>query len=75
MPGLLLALALAGAATPPARVHDYHDVVISPKGDRIAAVEADDPFQSEAEPHAAVVIRDRADGRILATYDPCPTCF
>src|SRR5471032_1424899 len=75
MPGLMLALALAGAPTPPAQVHDYHDVVISPKGDLIAAIEADDPFQSEAEPHPIVVVRARADGAVIARYDPCSACF
>jgi len=75
MPGMLLALALAGAATPPAQVHDYRGVMISPKGDRIVAIESDELFQSEAEPHPVVVVRSRADGAILAKYDPCPTCF
>jgi dipeptidyl aminopeptidase/acylaminoacyl peptidase len=75
MPGLLLALALAGAPTPPAQVHNYKDVVISPKGDQIAAIEADDPFQSEAEPHPVVVVRNRTDGAVVARYDPCPVCF
>jgi dipeptidyl aminopeptidase/acylaminoacyl peptidase len=73
MPGLLLALALAGA--PPAQVRDYKDVVISPKGDRIASVEADELFESEAEPHPIVVVRARVDGAVLARYDPCGACF
>jgi dipeptidyl aminopeptidase/acylaminoacyl peptidase len=75
MPGLLLALALAGAPTPPVQVHLYHDVVISPRGDLIAAIEADEPLQSEAEPHGVIVVRAAADGAILAKYDPCPVCF
>ncbi len=75
MAGLILALALAGAPTPAAMVHQYHDVLLSPKGDLIASVEADDPFQSEADPHAVVVVRNRTDGKIIAQYDPCPTCF
>ncbi len=77
MAGLVLALALAAqaAATPPAAVHDYRDVMISPDGAKIAAIEADDPFASEAEPHPVVVVRNRADGAILATYDPCKACF
>jgi dipeptidyl aminopeptidase/acylaminoacyl peptidase len=75
MPGLMLALALAGAPVPPDHVHQYHDVVISPKGDLIAAIEADDPLKSEAEPHPVVVVRNRADGAIVAQYDPCKTCF
>ncbi|MGZ6017714.1 MAG: S9 family peptidase, partial [Phenylobacterium sp.] len=79
MPALMMALALAAAqgnaAAPPAQVHDYRDVVISPNGAQIAAVESDDPFASEAEPHPVVVIRNRTDGAIVATYDPCKTCF
>ncbi|THD59646.1 S9 family peptidase [Phenylobacterium sp.] len=75
MPGLMLALALAGAPVPPDHVHQYHDLVISPKGDLIAAIESDDPFSSEVEPHPVVVIRNRADGAIVAQYDPCKSCF
>jgi dipeptidyl aminopeptidase/acylaminoacyl peptidase len=75
MPGLMLALALAAAPTPPDRVHQYRDLVLSPKGDRIAAVETDELLQSEADPHAILVIRDRADGQIVEHYDPCGGCF
>ncbi|THD63664.1 S9 family peptidase [Phenylobacterium sp.] len=79
MAGLIMALALAAAPaagpTPPDKVHQYHDVVISPAGDLIAGIESDDPLQSEADPHPVVVVRSRADGKVLATYDPCPTCF
>jgi dipeptidyl aminopeptidase/acylaminoacyl peptidase len=75
MPGLILALALAAAPTPPDRVHEYRDVVISPKGDKIAAIETDELFQSEADPHLVLVIRSRADGQIVEHYDPCGTCF
>lgn len=75
MAGLMMALALAASATPPPQVHEYRDVVISPTGDRIAAIEADDPFSSEADPHPVVVVRARADGAIVAKYDPCTTCF
>ncbi|MBS0362003.1 MAG: S9 family peptidase [Proteobacteria bacterium] len=67
--------ATAPAATPPDHVRQYHDVMISPKGDLVAAVESDDPFASEAEPHGQVVLRDRSDGKILAQYDPCQACF
>ncbi|MFI4964733.1 MAG: alpha/beta fold hydrolase [Caulobacterales bacterium] len=75
MPGLMLALALAASPAPPAQVHEYRDVTISPKGERIAAVESDAPLQSEAEAHPVVVVRRRADGRIVGRYDPCATCF
>jgi dipeptidyl aminopeptidase/acylaminoacyl peptidase len=78
---MMLALALAAqasaasAATPPAQVHQYHGVMISPDGARIAAIESDDPFTSEVDPHPTVVVRNRADGAILAKFDPCGTCF
>jgi dipeptidyl aminopeptidase/acylaminoacyl peptidase len=75
MPGLMLAFALAAAPTPPDRVHQYRDLVLSPKGDRIAAVETDELLQSEADPHAVLIIRDRADGQIVEHYDPCGGCF
>jgi dipeptidyl aminopeptidase/acylaminoacyl peptidase len=75
MPGLMLALALAAQPTPTAQVHTYHDVVISPVGDRVAALEADEFLQSEAEPHVVVVVRNRTDGKVVGQYDPCPTCF
>ncbi|HEX3366418.1 S9 family peptidase [Phenylobacterium sp.] len=75
MPGLMLALALAAAPTPPDHVHQYRDVVISPKGDLIAAIESDDPFASEAEPHPVVVMRSAKDGAVIAKYDPCAKCF
>ena len=74
MPGLMLSLTLAAAAVPPAGVHQYHDVVLAPKGDLIAAIESDDPAQSEAEPHGAVVVRGRVDGKVVATFDPCAAC-
>ena len=68
-------LAAAMAAVPPLQVHEYRDVTLSPKGDLIAAIEADTPFASEEEPHPVVVIRSRADGKVAATYDPCAKCF
>jgi len=79
MAGLMMALALAAQAgpqpAPPATVHAYHDVVISPKGDLVASVETDELLQSEAEPHPVVVVRNRTDGKVVGQYDPCPTCF
>ena len=77
MAAWVLALALAAAAPvqAPDHVHTYKDVMISPAGDLVAAVEADDPLNSEAEPHGQVVVRDRESGKIVARYDSCPTCF
>ena len=60
---------------PPDHIRLYHEVTISPDGGQVAAVEAIDLLTSEADPHETLVIRARADGRILATYDPCIDCF
>jgi len=84
--GLMMAMALAVQPAPaggphppagaaPAHVHLYHDVMISPDGDLVASVEADEALDTEAEPAEIVVIRARADGKILATYDPAPGQF
>ena len=88
MAGLILALALAAQATAPASaapsagapaqpalVRQYHEVTISPKGDRVASIETDELLNSEADPHETVVIRDRATGEVIARFDPCPGCF
>src|SRR5436190_20105182 len=77
MAGLVLALALAAqsVATPPAQVRLYHDVTLAPQGDRIASVEADDPLDSEREPHETVVVRSRTTGEVVARFDPCAACF
>ncbi|MFL5294889.1 MAG: S9 family peptidase [Phenylobacterium sp.] len=77
MAGLVLALALAAqsAATPPAQVRLYHDVTLGPQGDRIASVEADDPLDSEREPHETVVVRSRTTGEVIGRFDPCAACF
>jgi dipeptidyl aminopeptidase/acylaminoacyl peptidase len=75
MSAWMMALALAAQSAPPGLVHTYQDVTISPRGDQVAALEADELSQSEAEPHVMVVVRARADGKILARYNPCPTCF
>ncbi|HEY0437826.1 MAG TPA: prolyl oligopeptidase family serine peptidase, partial [Phenylobacterium sp.] len=82
---MMMALALAaqpaapaaGSAAPivPTQVRLYHDVTISPGGDRIASVETDDQQNSEADPHEVVVVRARSDGEVIARFDPCATCF
>ncbi len=82
--GLMMAFALAVqpalptgkiAAGPPDHIRLYHDVMISPDGEQVATVEADDPLNTEADPHDLVVIRARADGHVIAQYDPCASCF
>jgi dipeptidyl aminopeptidase/acylaminoacyl peptidase len=80
MAGLVLALALAaqGAApvppAAPAQVRVYHEVALSPGGDRIADIEADEVAGSDADPHAALVVRNRASGEVLGRLDPCQAC-
>jgi dipeptidyl aminopeptidase/acylaminoacyl peptidase len=73
MVAIAMALALAASATPQ-QVHLYREVMLSPKGDLIAAVESDELAKSEADPHTVIVVRRRADGGVVAKYDPCDSC-
>jgi dipeptidyl aminopeptidase/acylaminoacyl peptidase len=83
-----LAMAVISAAAqagtvPAAAVHagtsmrQYKALALSADGQRIVALESVD---SEAtaiagkKPHASVVVRDAASGRILSRYDPCASC-
>jgi dipeptidyl aminopeptidase/acylaminoacyl peptidase len=75
MAGLMMALALAAQPAPAAQVRGYQDLALSPKGDLIATVETEELFQSEADPHGVVVVRNRANGKVVARYDPCASCF
>ncbi len=50
-------------------VHGYAGLAISPKGDRLAAIEA-----SGGEAHMAIVVRAVADGHVVRTIDPCAAC-
>ncbi|MBV8684293.1 MAG: S9 family peptidase [Caulobacteraceae bacterium] len=53
----------------------FGDVAISPAGDRIAAVETDEPLGPTAtRARGPVVVRDARTGAALASYDPCPVC-
>ncbi len=73
--GLSIATAtMAGAAvtasTPDTSVHSYVGLVLSPDGAQVAAIESDG--RGEA-PHG-VVVRNAADGKVMATFHPCNTC-
>ena len=73
--GLSIATAtMAGAAetasTPDTSVHSYVGLVLSPDGAQVAAIESDG--RGEA-PHG-VVVRNAADGKVMATFHPCKTC-
>ena len=68
---LLAAVAIEAAAPP---VRQYHDLALTPAGDRLAVVESVETGEEQVKPHGALVIRDALDGRVLRTVDPCPTC-
>jgi dipeptidyl aminopeptidase/acylaminoacyl peptidase len=68
----LLAAAAIQAGAPPVR--QYHDLALTPAGDRVVAVESTETGEELIRPHGALVIRDARDGRVLRTIDPCPTC-
>ena len=61
--------ALAAGTT----IHQFSDLALAPAGDRTATVESDDPGNLSDEPHGKVVVRG-ADGRVLASFDPCKSC-
>lgn len=72
------ALALLGAvsvasAQPASTIHNFEKLSLAPGGDRIVNVESVDPGNMTKEPHGAVVVRG-ADGKVIASYDPCKTC-
>ena len=97
---LLAGSALQGAAPP--RIHTYNGVALSPKGDLLVTIEAQDamgaaapsptaqdtkaaegraaapgvtpPPQRTGMAHAVVLVRSVADGKTIASFDPCPTC-
>ena len=84
MVGSVLALAFAAAvaqapaaaAAPaePTQVRLYHQVALSPQGDRVVAIETDDLPGSEIEPHESVTVRSRVTGELLGRLDPCGGC-
>ncbi|MCP3735819.1 S9 family peptidase [Sphingomonas sp. RP10(2022)] len=66
---LATALLLAATAFPANAqgLRQYGALAIAPTGDRVAAIES-------AGGHGVVTLRSVADGRVLRTIDPCPTC-
>jgi dipeptidyl aminopeptidase/acylaminoacyl peptidase len=68
----LLAFLLSASATPAlaATPHSYGDLALSPAGDTIATVEADQP----AGP-SKIVLRSARDGKVQRSFNPCEvTC-
>ena len=75
MPILILALA-ASLALPaePAPPHVYSGLALSPDGNRVAVLEADQRSDATEEAHKSLLVRAGATGAVLATLDPCPAC-
>jgi dipeptidyl aminopeptidase/acylaminoacyl peptidase len=75
LPLAALLLTAVAAPTLAAPVHSYTGLALSPAGDRIATVEAEDDEIPGAKPaHGRIVVRAVKDGAILATIDPCAAC-
>jgi dipeptidyl aminopeptidase/acylaminoacyl peptidase len=70
---LCAVLAACPATAAPVVIRDHDHLALSPKGDRVIDVEANDPGNLAEPPHGAVVLRDNK-GKILATFDPCKAC-
>jgi dipeptidyl aminopeptidase/acylaminoacyl peptidase len=66
-------LVVGDASAAPVVIRDHDHLALSPRGDRVVDVEADDPGNLAEAPHGKVVLRDAA-GKILKTFDPCKAC-
>jgi dipeptidyl aminopeptidase/acylaminoacyl peptidase len=62
------------AAQTPAQVRLYQDLALSPGGEQLVSIETDELAGTDVDPHASVVIRNRATGEVEARLDPCPAC-
>lgn len=64
----------AVATASPTAIRDYRAVAISPAGDRLVSLESIDTGAAGKRPHATLVVRDAANGHIVAEFDPCSAC-
>jgi dipeptidyl aminopeptidase/acylaminoacyl peptidase len=64
----------AMAAAGPEGMHDYRALALNASGERLAAVESLNSGGESKRPHGAIKVRDAANGKILAAYDPCAAC-
>lgn len=55
-------------------LREYRALALSGAGDRVVALESNDPGGLPKRPHATVVVRDAASGKVLNEYDPCAAC-
>ncbi len=59
----------------PSGLHTFTGVSLSPAGDRVASVEATEPFApTRTRARGPLVVRSARTGEVVARYDPCPTC-
>ncbi|WP_267387814.1 S9 family peptidase [Sphingomonas sp. GC_Shp_3] len=68
---VLAAALLASVATPAfaaAPIHQYADLALAPRGDRVASIE------SVGDAHGVITVRSTKDGKVVRTIDPCPAC-
>ncbi|MDN2707845.1 S9 family peptidase [Janthinobacterium sp. SUN118] len=61
------------SGTAPA-LRDYRAVALSGNGQRIVAIESSKAGAQPQRPHAAIVVRDAANGAIVQEFDPCAVC-
>jgi dipeptidyl aminopeptidase/acylaminoacyl peptidase len=71
---MIAILAAAVAAASPPLVTQYHDLALSPLGERTATVEVIATGEEPRDPHETVVVRSVKDGSVLHRIDPCATC-
>ncbi len=69
-----LALLFASQAGAAPSLHAYHALALAPDGKQIATLESNDPGGLPARPHAVLVLRSAADGKLTSQFDPCPSC-
>ena len=72
-----LAVAFASVSFSPALalpLHQYSDLALSPRGDRVAAVESDQQPNSSTKPQEHVVIRDAHTGAVVSRLPSCGGC-
>ena len=59
----------------PSGLHTFTHLSLSPSGDRVAAVEAVEPFApTKTRARGPLVVRSARTGEVVARYDPCPAC-
>lgn len=69
-----IAVSLLSAALSQAEgIREYRNVAISGDGERLVAIETP-PAVGGQRQHAAIVVRDGSNGRILWASDPCGSC-